>query len=481
MDIRTPSTAAVDAACDLLAIAVRKGHVAEDLQAALGDSAAAFVSAAAAGEFTGATGAAATWPTLGTLGATWLSLVGLGDGAGTEATDGIRRAAGAAGMAARSRGAVAVALWAPALDAVSTAAAAEGFSTGNYKFDRYKAEDDRKAAAASLDLLGGDPAHLAMAAALVAGQTLARDLVNEPAAVIYPESLADQARALRDLGLEVTVWDHKKLKKKGMGGITAVGQGSDRPPRFIHISWTPMNPTRKVALVGKGVTFDAGGLSIKPSSGMQTMRCDMGGSATVLGVMRAVGMLQPDVEVHGVIGAAENMLGGNAFKLGDVLTMYNGKTVEIHNTDAEGRLCLADCLAYASKLGVDEMVDIATLTGAAVVALGEHYTALMSQNDGLADRLLSHADHAGEGLWRLPLPDFYKEKLKAEWGTLKNVGGRAAGSITAGLFLSEFVDGPDWAHLDIAGPAFLDKPRRQYASGGTGAMVPTLTRWVLGG
>jgi leucyl aminopeptidase len=418
---------------------------------------------------------------LGRLGATWLSVVGLGDGTGAAAIDGVRRAAGAAGKAARARGVGAVALSVPNLDATGSAAAVEGFSAGNYKFDRYKAEGDRKAGATSLDLLGGDAAQLDVAKALAAGQTLARDLVNEPAAVIYPESLADQARALRDLGLEVTVWDHKKLKKNGMGGITAVGQGSKRKPRFIHLSWTPENPTRKVALIGKGVTFDAGGLSIKPSSGMQTMRCDMGGSATVLGVMRAVGMLKPDVEVHGVIGAAENMLGGNAFKLGDVLTMYNGKTVEIHNTDAEGRLCLADCLAYASKLGVDEMVDIATLTGAAVVALGEHYTALMSQNDDLADRLLSHADHAGEGLWRLPLPDFYKEKLKAEWGTLKNVGGRAAGSITAGLFLSEFVDGPDWAHLDIAGPAFLDKPRRQYASGGTGAMVPTLTRWVLGG
>jgi leucyl aminopeptidase len=316
---------------------------------------------------------------------------------------------------------------------------------------------------------------------VAAGQAWARDLVNEPAAAIYPQSLAEQAETLRASGLEVTVWDEKKLVDEGMGGITAVGQGSAQPPRFIHVAWKPANPSRKVALVGKGVTFDAGGLSIKPTSGMLTMKCDMGGSASVLGVMRAIADLKPDVEVHGLIGAAENMLGGNAFKLGDVVTMRNGKTVEIHNTDAEGRLCLADCLSYGSELGVDQMVDIATLTGAAVVALGEHYSALMTRSESFAASLLGHADASGEGLWRLPLPAFYKEKLNSQIATVKNVGGRAAGSITAGLFLNEFVTDTEWAHIDIAGPAFLDKGRRHFGHGGTGAMVPTLTRWVLEG
>jgi leucyl aminopeptidase len=188
--------------------------------------------------------------------------------------------------------------------------------------------------------------------------------------------------------------------------------------------------------------------------------------------------MQPDVEVHGIVGAAENLVSGNAYKLGDILDMYSGKKVEIHNTDAEGRLVLADCLTYASKLGVDTIVDLATLTGAAVVALGNHYVAMFTKDSDLSSDLLSSAAEAGEDMWPMPLPDHYKTQLKAEWGELKNVGGRAGGSITAALFLSEFVDGPTWAHLDIAGPAFLDKSFRHYVSGGTGSMVPTLARWV---
>ena len=245
------------------------------------------------------------------------------------------------------------------------------------------------------------------------------------------------------------------------------------------MTYTPSGtPQARLAIIGKGVTFDAGGLSIKPSSGMQTMRCDMGGAATVLGVMSALDEIAPNVQVEGIFGAAENMLGGAAYKLGDVLTMYNGKTVEIHNTDAEGRLLLADCLSYASELGVDACIDLATLTGAAVVALGSHYTALFTKDDEFADTWKKRAEEAGEGIWRLPLEERYKDKLKADWGTLKNVGGREAGSITAALFLSEFVDGPTWAHLDIAGPAFLDSPEQYLVKGGTGAMVRTVLRWL---
>ena len=208
------------------------------------------------------------------------------------------------------------------------------------------------------------------------------------------------------------------------------------------------------------------------------MRCDMAGSAVVVGIMSALDKVQPNVKVEGIIGAAENMLGGYAYKLGDVLKMHNGKTVEIHNTDAEGRLVLADCLSYASKLGVEECVDFATLTGAAVVALGERYAALYSDNDAFATNFLNHADQAGEGLWRLPLEAKYKEKLKAEWADIKNVGGRDAGSITAALFLSEFVDGPTWAHFDIAGPAFVSAKTGHYRKGGTGAMVRTILSWL---
>jgi leucyl aminopeptidase len=249
---------------------------------------------------------------------------------------------------------------------------------------------------------------------------------------------------------------------------------------LIHCHYTPAGePSKRIALVGKGVTFDSGGLSLKPSAGMLTMRCDMAGGATVLGVMRAIASIRPDVEVHGIVGAVENMTGGDAMKLGDILQMRNGKTVEVHNTDAEGRLVLADCLSLASELEVDEVVDIATLTGAVVVALGEDYTGLFTSEDELAASLLESACASGEGLWRLPLPKIYKKKLKAEWADIKNLGDRWGGSITAALFLSEFVDGPRWAHLDIAGPAFHDSKHRHFASGGTGIMVSTLVDWVL--
>jgi leucyl aminopeptidase len=265
-----------------------------------------------------------------------------------------------------------------------------------------------------------------------------------------------------------------------MNGIIAVGQGSANHPCFIHLHYKPNGtPRKKIALVGKGVTFDAGGLSLKTSGGMLTMRCDMAGAGTVLGVFRSLVELQPDVEVHGLIGAVENMCAANSYKLGDILTMHNGKTVEVHNTDAEGRLVLADCLSYGSNLGVDYMVDLATLTGACVVALGNHYSGLFSNEDDLCTQLQASAGNTGEGIWRMPLPDLYKSLLKAEWGDMKNVGGSAAGSITAALFLSEFVSNTKWAHVDIAGSAFYDSPFHHFEKGGTGAMVETLCDWIL--
>jgi len=460
-------------ATDLLVVCVAP----DALETALGSLPDAFraalIEAAAADSFLGKVGSTASYATFGQITAPRLLLVGIGDG--TQAS--LRRAAGKAGHAARARGAVKVALAVPSADASSADALWESFWEGNYRFDKYKAEDARKAPTTELEILiDAEPS--AVSRAVRTGQDLARDLVSEPAAVIYPESLADVAAGIA--GLDVDVWDMERLQAAGMGGIVAVGQGSARPPRLIHMVWKPEGaPRRRIALVGKGVTFDAGGLSIKPSSGMLTMRCDMAGSAAVIGAMRAIADLQPDVEVHGIIGAAENMLGGNAFKLGDVLSMYNGKTVEVHNTDAEGRLCLADCLALASELGVDAVVDVATLTGACVVALGTDYSGLFTRDDEFASTLQTHANEGGELLWRLPLPDAYKDLLKAEWGTIKNLGGRYAGASTAALFLSEFVDGPTWAHIDIAGPSFHDKTHQHWAPGGTGVMVSTLTRWAI--
>jgi leucyl aminopeptidase len=461
-------------AADLLIIGVP-----EDYSSDLSDQLGAFGSellAAAGDDFTGKSGQKAVFPSFGRVAAARVGLVGLGKGDPT----GLREAAGHAAATARSKGNTSLAISFGDLDTHQWNAVLEGLQEGSYVFDRYKAKDSRKSALATVTVLGeSDSSAGTLGAAIAAGRALARDLVNEPAEALYPETLAEAALALASDRIEVEVWDFARIRAAGMGGIEAVGKGSNREPRFIHLTYKPAGKaTRKLGLVGKGVTYDAGGLNLKPGAGLQTMRCDMAGSAAVVGVFRALAELQPNVEVHGIIGAVENMLGGSAYKLGDVLKISNGKTVEVHNTDAEGRLVLADCLTYASKLELDAMVDIATLTGACIVALGEHYTGLFTSDDGLADELSASADRSGEGLWRLPLANRYRDKLKSEWADMKNIGGRSAGSITAALFLSNFVENTRWAHLDIAGPAFSDKASGHFASGGLGAMVPTLTRWI---
>ncbi|MFZ5476204.1 MAG: leucyl aminopeptidase [Myxococcota bacterium] len=460
-------------ASDLLVVAVPAGKLDAAL-APLGDFAAPLAQVCAEEEFTGKPGSSVNVPTYGRIAAGRILLVG----AGSTLAD-LRQAAGTAGNQARARGAKSVAL---ALgDAAAVRVCAEAFAEGNYRFDKYKPEASRKAPTGTLTFLGvdADADAIARAEALIAGQTLARDLVNEPAAEVYPESLANVALSLSSDRVSVEVWDEVKIREAGMGGITGVGQGSDRPPRFVHVSYRPAGPQRgHVALVGKGVTFDSGGLSLKPSDGMLTMRCDMAGAAAVVGTMKAIAAIQPGVRVDGIIGCVENMPSGRSYKLGDILKMYNGKRVEIHNTDAEGRLVLADCLHYASNLKPDAIVDLATLTGAAVVALGDWYSAVYSKTDDLWDALKKHADEAGEAVWRMPLPDLYRDKIKAEWGETKNTGGRAGGSITAALFLSDFVTCDKWAHVDIAGPAFLDSALLHHPAGATGTMVRTLSRWV---
>jgi leucyl aminopeptidase len=465
-------------AADLLVIGVPAANVAGTLSA-LGDFGPALAAVATQEEFTGKPGSTLAAPTYGRIIAPRVLLVGTG----TAALADLRAAAGTAGTQARARGARNVALAFPGSNvrAVEVRTIVEAFAEGNYRFDKYKSEASRKAAADALTLLGAEENTdaAARALAMVAGQDLARDLVNEPASEIYPASLAAVAQGLASDRVTVTVLDEIAIRDRGMGGIYGVGQGSDRPPRFVHMTYTPAGPAKgHLAFVGKGVTFDSGGLSLKPSDGMQTMRCDMAGAAAVIGAMKAIATLQPAVRVDAIFGAVENMPSGNSYKLGDILKMYNGKRVEIHNTDAEGRLVLADCLSYATELKPDALVDLATLTGAAVVALGDWYSALYTRSDELSATILGHAADAGEGVWRMPLVDLYKDKLKAEWGDLKNVGGRAGGSITAALFLSEFTTVEKWAHIDIAGPAFLDSSLLHYAAGGTGTMVRTLARWA---
>ncbi len=428
-------------------------------------------------EFFGKAGQSLTLPGLGRVPARRILLAGVGNGSDSE----LALAAGMAGNEARKKGFRHVALLLGNVPNPALRGALEAFAEGNYRFDKYKAEASRKAAVSQVSLLGvaEDQAAVALAEGCIAGQNLARDLVNEQPAECYPQSLAKVAEGLANDRITVTVLDEVAIKEKGMGGISGVGQGSDRPPRFVHARYEPKGPARAhVAIIGKGVTFDSGGLSLKPNDGMLTMRCDMAGAAAVIGTLKALSAIQPNVRVDVIFGAVENMPSGNSYKLGDILKMYNGKTVEVHNTDAEGRLVLADCLTYASQLKPDMVIDLATLTGAAVIALGDWYSALYTRSDELNGQLQTAASNAHEGVWRMPLPDLYKDKLKAEWGDLKNVGGRAGGSITAALFLSEFVTIEKWAHIDIAGPAFMDTPLMHYVAGGTGTMVRTLTRWI---
>ncbi len=306
---------------------------------------------------------------------------------------------------------------------------------------------------------------------------LAKRLVNEPPSAIYPETLAAAAeQAAGEAGFSIETWDEKRLDAERCHSLLAVGRGSAKESRLCimrHMGGSKEDPT--IALVGKGVTFDSGGLSIKPSAGMLTMKCDMAGSAAVIGAMYGIAKLKLPVNVMGVIGAVENMVGRDSYRLGDVLTARNGTTIEVHNTDAEGRLVLADALCVAVDEGADKIVDLATLTGACVVALGEDIVGVMTNNEEWCNDVKKAADTAGEAVWQLPMSPEFGEQIKSKVADIKNVGaGRWGGAITAAKLLERFVDDRPWVHLDIAGPSFLDKPKSWHDAGGTGVMVRSL-------
>jgi len=308
------------------------------------------------------------------------------------------------------------------------------------------------------------------------GINLTRELVNQPAQVIFPASFADRARQMAEAeGLSCEILDEEALNRERMGALLAVAKGSDQPPRVVvleHRGGTESVPT--IALVGKGVTFDSGGLSIKPNDGMLTMKCDMAGAATVMGVMLAVARLKLPVNVVGYLGLVENMPGGRSFKLGDVLHARNGVTIEVHNTDAEGRLVLADVLSYAVDRGADYLIDLATLTGACVVALGEDVVGAFSNHQPWCNSVLSATRRCGEDTWQMPMYDHYAELIKSDVADIKNVGGRWGGAITAAKFLERFVSEKPWVHLDIAGPAFASSSKPHREGGATGVMVRSL-------
>ena len=418
-----------------------------------------------------------------------LIVLGLGDQARFD-LGAARQATAAACKAASPWASLALALPLEGLVAGAAALAmAEAARLALFEDQRFKSEAEPNAQLGSLTLLGLPPelnASLGQSAAICSGVELARQLVAAPPNVATPQHLADTAAQIASTyGLELKVLELADCQALGMGAYLGVAQGSVLPPKFIHLTYRPNGaPRRRVALVGKGLTFDSGGYNLKVAgSQIELMKFDMGGSAAVLGAMRAIAELRPEgLEIHMIVAACENMISGDAIHPGDIVTASNGKTIEINNTDAEGRLTLADALVYACKLDPDAVVDLATLTGACVIALGEEIAGLWSNNDGLAEALLAAGDAGGESLWRMPLRGSYKDGLKSSYADLKNTGPRPGGSITAALFLQDFLsESVAWAHLDIAGTVWSDKGRGCDPAGATGFGVRTLVQWLLAG
>ncbi len=367
-------------------------------------------------------------------------------------------------------------------------AAVEGAMIGDYEPDRYKSEKkdvktvDRFTVAVPDGGAGLDAA-VARGRTVAEAQNYARELVNEPANRLTPSTLAEAARRTASTyGLECEILDQDRMKQLGMGSLLGVAMGSAEPPALIILSYHPAgaaNGTAHLGLVGKGVTFDTGGISIKSADGMEKMKYDMAGGAAMIGTMRALAQLKPPIPVTALIPAVENMPGSRAQRPGDIVTSLSGKTIEVINTDAEGRLILADALTYAKRLGCTHLVDAATLTGAVVVALGHVNIGAFSNNDRLVERLLDAARTAGEKTWRMPLDEDYKEQLKSAFADMANVGGRPGGAITAALFLREFAGDTPWVHLDIAGTAWLDEAKPYASKGPSGVGVRTFVNLAM--
>ena len=414
----------------------------------------------------------------------WLLLVGIG-----EEKDSAKVAwsmGHALATAARAQKSAAVEL--PVVTAESVRAASQGLVAGAYRYTEYKSDKTAAATLVAAVILGAPKGGRGLTAAVRAGKAVAesvnfaRDLVNCPPNDLNPVTLARAASAeSRKLGLSCRVWNKARIEKEGMKLLLAVNKGSAIEPRVIHVVYKPARPKKKVVFVGKGLTFDAGGLCIKPAGSMVDMKCDMAGAATTLGIVFAAARLKLPIEVHAVVGSTENMTGAKAYRPGDVYKSLEGKTVEVINTDAEGRLVLADVLTWAvRKLKPDYMIDHATLTGACMIALGPWRAALYTDDEKLASKYIAAAEGEGESFWRLPLDSDLRSTLKSSIADLKHIGGRYGGSITAALFLKEFIGDTTWMHLDIAGPAFTDRPHGRLPKGGTGFGVATGIRFLEG-
>lgn len=420
---------------------------------------------------------------------TALVLVGLGEASSVD-RDRLRLAAAAAARAAQGQGGTLGLLlpWSSDTPEEDAAAAAEAVRLALYSDERFRSKPEPSPKPDQLELLGSLPGGLSHGLEAVhpvcAGVELARELVAAPPNSVTPAELARTASHLaHEHGLELTILERSDCEERGMGSFLSVCQGSDMDPKFIHLTYRPNDAaSKRLVLVGKGLTFDSGGYNLKVGAAqIDMMKFDMGGSAAVFGAMRAIAELRPaGVEVHMLVASCENMINGSAVHPGDIVTASNGTTIEINNTDAEGRLTLADALVYACKLKPDAIVDLATLTGACVIALGDEIAGLWSGDDSLSSQLEMAAQAAGEGLWRMPLHSPYRKGLKSLLADMKNTGPRPGGSITAALFLKEFVDaGIPWAHIDIAGTVWSDKGRGLDPSGATGYGVRTLVNWII--
>jgi leucyl aminopeptidase len=396
----------------------------------------------------------------------------------------IRGAIAGAGRAAKKHRDARVALFFPHLipgcDLERTAlVAADLLAQSDYKYDAYltaNAEAKKVNTRATLVIPGLDGRRTrelnTSAKALAAGVTTVRDLGNMPSNVLTPRRLAERAQEVaKEVGVKCTVYGRAQIEKMKMGGLLAVNRGSVEEPRFVVMEYSPARAKKHVALVGKGITFDSGGISIKPSEKMEEMKFDMCGAAAVIGVVETAARMKLPVKITGIFAATDNLPSGSAYKPGEIITMMNGKTVEIVNTDAEGRMILGDALHFASRLEPDHLIDYATLTGACVVALGSETAGLFSDDDELARKLIESGERTGDRVWRLPAWQDYRDLIRSEWADMKNSGGRWGGAITAALFLKEFVSCSSWAHIDIAGTAYAESENAREARGATGAGV----------
>lgn len=484
-----------EANVDALAVTVFKGEkpssgVLKDLDKLSGNLITAVMKAE---EFKGEKGETALlrFAAKGKVKATRIMLIGVGDKAKYDSSA-VGNVSGAATRFLRARNLKSFALLARSDGSAVEVAqnAAQGFVTSQFELDKYKTKDKKTQTVDSLviciegakaaDLKKGIDRGVAIGEAM----NFTRDLANEPPNILQPTEMAKRAQAMaKEFGLKCEILDEAKMTKLGMGSLMSVSIGSEQPAKLIVLKYTPTRSTAKkgelLALVGKGITFDTGGISLKPGENMDAMKYDMSGGATVLGTMRAIAQIKPSVPVLGIVAAVENMPDGKASRPSDVVTASNGKTIEILNTDAEGRLVLADAVAYAEKNGATTIVDMATLTGAVIVALGDQNTGIMGNDQALVDEIIDCGRDTGEGFWQLPVSAEYSKQIRSDIADIKNIGPRGkAGTIMGAVFIQEFIDKAKWAHLDIAGTAWCDSNRPHQSKGPTGVAVRSLLKLV---